>query len=105
MAYLEHGLHCKPLACAFAVFCVLASFGMGNMAQVNSIAGALNASCGISPLVTGLVVTALAGLILLGGLQRIGTVTQWLIPPLSLLYLLGASAFCHAAGCIGGRVW
>ena len=42
MYYIEYGLKSKWLAVMFAVFCVLASFGMGNMAQVNSIAGAMS---------------------------------------------------------------
>ena len=44
MYYIEYGLKCKPLAVVFAIACVLASFGMGNMAQANAIGGALQDS-------------------------------------------------------------
>lgn len=89
IAYLERGLHCKPLALTFAGFCVLASFGMGNMAQVNSMAGALQEAWRVPPWAVGLAATALCAGILWGGIRRIGRVAECLIPPLSLCYLLG----------------
>ena len=73
MYYLTDGLGAKKgckqlgkvLAVLFACFCILASFGIGNMSQINSIAGNMNAAFGVPTLVTGLclmVVTALSSL-------------------------------------------
>lgn len=90
MVYIEKGLGAKPLGKAYALFCVLASFGMGNMAQVNSISTALDASFRIPPLATGIAAALLVGIILLGGIKRIGKVTEKIIPFVSLAYILGA---------------
>lgn len=75
MYYLRDGLGAKPgfrvlgrvLAGLFALFCVLASFGIGNMSQTNSIAGNLEAAFGVPPWVSGGVLAVLTGLILAGG--------------------------------------
>lgn len=93
LAYLERGMHSRPLALAFAGCCVLASLGMGNMAQVNSIAGAAREGFGIPPAVCGMVTAGLAGIILLGGVSRIGKAAQSLILPLSGCYLLWGAVF------------
>ena len=98
MEYLEHGLHKKWLASAFCVFCVFASLGMGNMTQANSIAGALNSSFGIDPLLTGIILALLTALVIFGGLQRIAKVSEALIPFLSIAYLIGGVIIilCHS---------
>lgn len=92
MLYLKNGLHSPLLAGAFALCCVLASFGVGNMSQCNSIAGGLAAVFGVPPRVTGLVTAALLGAALLGGLRRIACITQTLVPLMALFYLGGALA-------------
>ena len=73
----------------FAFFAVMASFGMGNMTQSNAIADALWVSFGVSKAITGLVVTILTILVVLGGIHFIGRVTQVLIPFVGIFYLLG----------------
>lgn len=88
MYVLEHGLKSKPLAVIYAFFCLIASFGIGNMSQGNSIALAFSASFQVPPLVTGVVVMALAGVVLIGGMRRIGAVTEKLIPFMAGFYLL-----------------
>lgn len=90
MHYIERGLKCKPLALAFAFFCMSASFGIGNMTQVNSIATALETSLHIPALATGIAVAALAFLVIVGGIGRIGRLTEKLIPALALCYTGGA---------------
>lgn len=87
MYVLEHGLKCKPLAILYAFFCLVASFGIGNMSQGNSIASALNATWNISPAWSGLVVMILAAVVLIGGVKRLGTVTEKLIPFMAGFYL------------------
>ena len=90
MMYLKKGLHSPFLAGAFALFCVLASFGIGNMSQCNSIAGGLRGVFGVPPQVTGLVTAVLLGAVLLGGLGRISRVTETLVPFMALFYMGGA---------------
>lgn len=89
MVYMEKGLHCRPLALLFAAFCMLASFGIGNMTQANSISSALNHTWGVPPLATGLILALLVGLVILGGLKRIASVTEKVVPFMALFYLAG----------------
>lgn len=76
----------------FSFFAVMASFGMGNMTQSNAIADALWVSFGTSKALTGLVVTILTILVVLGGIRFIGRVTQVLIPFVGIFYLFGTVA-------------
>lgn len=97
MYYIEEGLKnkkgigkiAKPLAVIFSVFCVLASFGIGNMTQVNSISSAMSANFNIPAIVTGIVLAIIAGLIIIGGIKRIASVTEKLVPFMALFYILG----------------
>lgn len=77
------------LGCLFALFAVLASLGMGNMTQSNSIADALWVAFGVDKAKTGLVVAVLTILVVLGGIGSIAKVTQYLVPFMGGLYLLG----------------
>ena len=79
MLYLKNGLRSPLLAGAFALFCVLASFGIGNMSQCNSIAQGLYSSFGISSEIVGTVTAVLLGAVLLGGLKRLSRVTETLV--------------------------
>lgn len=87
MAYLEKGAGKKILAVLFAVFCIFASLGMGNMTQVNSISSAAKDSFGIPEIVTGIAAAAVAFIIISGGIKRIGKASQFLIPILSVVYI------------------
>lgn len=78
----------KILALAFAVFCVLASFGIGNMTQINSIADAVYSNFNISTVVTGVVLAIIAALVIVGGIKRIGQVTEKLVPFMALAYIV-----------------
>ena len=90
MLYLKNGLHSPLLAGAFALFCVLASFGIGNMSQCNSIAQGLSGSFGIPSGIVGAVTAVLLGAVLLGGLKRLSRVTETLVPFMALFYMGGA---------------
>ena len=102
MYYLRDGLGarkgCKQigtvLAILFALFCLLASFGIGNMSQINSIAGNMKAAFGIPSIVTGIVLMVLAGLVILGGIKRIASVTEKLVPFMAIVYIIGALVVC-----------
>ena len=95
MYYIKNGLGSKwkPLAFAFAVFGAVAGFGIGNMTQVNAIADTLHTTFGADTTVVGLVIFVLIGLIILGGLKRIGAVAGKLVPFMAIFYIL-ASLFC-----------
>jgi len=78
------------LGTAFAVFGGVAGFGIGNMVQANSIAAAMQTSFGIEPTVTGLVLLVLTGAVILGGIQRIAAVSNWLVPFMAIGYVAAA---------------
>ena len=98
MYYLSDGLGSKKgckklgrvLAVLFACFCVLASFGIGNMSQINSIAGNMNAAFQVPNLVTGILLMVLSALVILGGLKRVAAVTEKVVPVMALFYIVGA---------------
>lgn len=92
MYYIEKGLHQKWLAVLFAVFCLIASFGIGSIAQVNGISTAMQSSFHVPGFVTGIVICAIAAVIIIGGMKRIVTVTEKFVPLMALLYIFGALA-------------
>lgn len=73
----------------FALCVVLASFGMGNMVQANSMAQALEGALHIPPLATGVTAALLTGFALAGGLGRLSRVCEGLVPVMAVLYLAG----------------
>ena len=90
MYTLRKGLGLPWLGTIFALLTSLAAFGIGNMVQANSVADSLQSSrLGVSPMITGLVLAAVTAAVILGGIQRIGQVTQVLVPFMSVLYLAG----------------
>ena len=100
MYYLKDGLGSKKgckiigsvLAVLFSIFCVIASFGIGNMSQVNSIAVNMGSAFHIPALGTGIILMIIAGLVIVGGLMRIASVTEKLVPFMAVIYLIGAIA-------------
>ena len=100
MYYLRDGLGAKKgckqigaiLAAAFSLFCFLASFGIGNMTQVNSISGNMEAVFGVPTWVSGIVVLVLCALVIVGGLKRIATVTEKIVPFMVVIYMIGTIA-------------
>ena len=97
MYYLRDGLGSKKgckgigkvLAGLFAFFCLFASFGIGNMTQVNAISGNMMNVFGVPTWVTGLVIMILVGLVVVGGLKRIAAVTEKIVPFMVILYMIG----------------
>ncbi len=94
MFALKNGFKVKwlgsVLAVAFAVFTVIASFGIGNLTQANSIASAVNATFGLPTWVTGLIIAVLAAVIVLGGIKSIGRVSGKIVPIMAVFYAAGA---------------
>ena len=89
MVYLERGFGSRGLAVLFAVLCTLASFGLGCGTQANSIAGAFRETFGIDVRVTGILLALSSAAVILGGVRRIGKVTEKLVPFMTLAYVLG----------------
>ena len=92
MYYIEKGLGrgWKPLAVLFALFGGFASFGIGNISQSSEIAGAMNGLFGIDPLVTGILLAVIVGVVIIGGVKRIGQVTEKLVPGMAVIYIVCA---------------
>ena len=86
MYYLEDGLGFRPGAIVFAVCCVLASLGMGNLTQVNSAAQALWIGFGIPFSVSGVVLAVVTGLIVCGGIRQIAFLAEKAIPLMAIAF-------------------
>lgn len=90
MYFLQKGLNNRMLAVFFAFFGSLAAFGIGNMVQANSVADAVNEAFGLPPFLTGFILAIIAGAVILGGIKRIASITEKLVPFMAALYVLGA---------------
>ena len=84
------GKNWRWMATAFAVFGGLAGFGIGNMVQANGIASAISNAFGTPEWVTGVILVVLTGLVVLGGIRRIGAVAELLVPAMCVGYVLCA---------------
>jgi alanine or glycine:cation symporter, AGCS family len=98
MYYMEFGLKqkigkwAKRLAVVFASATLLCALGTGNMAQSNSMADAMSSSYAIPNWVSGLVITFLVLLVVIGGLRRIAEVTSRLVPFMAIIYVGATTA-------------
>ncbi len=105
MYYITNGLgkKWKPLAYIFSVFGMLAAFGIGNAVQVGEITSAINtaiqaynpgmaASAGTINVVIGAIIAIIVALVLLGGIKRLGSVTEKLVPFMSVIYIIACLA-------------
>ncbi|MBQ3105235.1 MAG: sodium:alanine symporter family protein [Lachnospiraceae bacterium] len=111
MYYIKNGLGegWKWLGTVFCVLGALAAFGIGNMTQVNTIAGSINTAIDafggntgavavvlfgqtvpVSSIVIGVIVAAIVALVLFGGIKRIGSVTEKLVPVMAAVYIVAA---------------
>lgn len=90
MYYIQNGLGLKWLAVLFAVFAALTCFGTGNATQANSISVALDATLGINPVITAIVLTLIVGAVILGGIRRIASVNEKLVPFMAVFYVIVA---------------
>ncbi|AFD00767.1 amino acid carrier protein (sodium:alanine symporter family) [Methanocella conradii HZ254] len=120
MYYIEKGLKNRWLALAFAGCAAIATVGGGGMAQANSIANGISYQLGVDwamplPIIgqvsaigilVGLTLTLFTGLVIIGGIKRIGIVASWLIPFLSIFYVGGGmlvmlASYDRVPGAIG----
>src|SRR5699024_276465 len=77
------------LSILFAVFAVLASFGIGNMTLANTVASSVQDSFGVPGWVSGVVMAVFAAVVLIGGIKTIGRVTAGFVPLMIVLYVVG----------------
>lgn len=91
MYYIENGLGQKWLGVLFAIFTLIAALGIGNTVQANAAAGALTASSLEVPrYITSIVIAFFTGMVILGGVKRIGRIASYIVPIMGLLYITGA---------------
>jgi AGCS family alanine or glycine:cation symporter len=102
MYALEKGLGMKWLGVLFALFTVVASFGIGNMVQANSISTLAATNFGVSTQVTGIVLMVLTAIVILGGLKSIARVCELLVPVMAVGYVVGCLAILVSNA---GYIW
>ena len=92
MYYIERGLgrKWKPVAVFFAFALMVTSFMTGNAVQANTVATQVFDSFGVDPWITGLVTASIVGVVILGGISRIGKVTSIVAPAMAAVYVAGA---------------
>lgn len=91
MYVLERGMKAKWLGMVFAALTAVAAFGIGNTVQANSLATLAHETFGISPWVSGGLLTALTAIVILGGIRSIARVCELLIPFMAGFYVLGCA--------------
>ncbi|SFO39092.1 MULTISPECIES: alanine/glycine:cation symporter family protein [Actinomadura] len=95
MHYLREGIQGRLgwfLGGFFAIAGAIAAFGIGNMVQANTVAENVEDEWGLAPWATGLIVTVLAGAVILGGIKSIGRITSAFVPIMIVFYIVGAAA-------------
>ncbi len=90
MYYIKNGLGSRWLAILFAIFSMIACIGTGNATQSNSISGVLHSSFNIPLWVTGIILTVIVGLVIIGGVKRIASVNEKLVPLMAIFFILAA---------------
>jgi AGCS family alanine or glycine:cation symporter len=89
MYVLKNGLGLPWLGWVFALFGALAAFGVGNLVQANSVALVFRTEMGIPVWITGFFLALFTWLVIIGGIKRIATVAEFLVPIMCLVYILG----------------
>ncbi|MFV8834874.1 sodium:alanine symporter family protein [Aquisalimonas sp.] len=93
MYYIKNGLGAKWawLGGVFAAFAMIAAFGIGNTVQSNAVADVIQSNMAIPHWVTGLVLSVLVFMVIIGGIRRIAKVAEKLVPLMALVYIVGAT--------------
>jgi alanine or glycine:cation symporter, AGCS family len=92
MYYMKNRLNLKWLAILFSVATIFSAFGTGSLPQINSISNSFFSTFGISHWITGAVLSVLLAAVILGGIKRIASVTEKLVPFMAIVYFFGAIA-------------
>lgn len=94
--YISRGLNNKPLAAFFAVSIIIALGFIGNMVQANSIADSVYTAFSVPQWATGIFVFAIAGFIFIGGVRRIASFAEKMVPLMALVYIVGSLTIIFA---------
>jgi AGCS family alanine or glycine:cation symporter len=89
MYVLERGMNKKWLAVIFAAFTAVSAFGIGNMVQANSISSLVQETFGIQTWITGIILTVLTAIVIIGGIKSIAKVCEKLVPFMAIFYVAG----------------
>lgn len=92
MYYLAKGLHQKWLGTLFSILVIPFAFVISAVVDTNTIAGTIQEQFGVNPMATGAVLAVLCGIVVFGGIRRIGVVCEWLAPIMGSLYILSGLA-------------
>ena len=88
----------RPMAVFFSIAIIIALGCIGNMVQSNSISNAMHTAFGVPLVITGIVTAILAGAVFFGGVARLASVTEKIVPFMAAIYIIGGSYViaCHA---------
>ena len=92
MYYISKGLGVKWLAILFAIFAMIACLGTGNATQSNSISGSIESAFSVPSWITGLILTVIVAVVILGGVKRIASVNEKLVPVMAVFFILASIA-------------
>lgn len=87
MYYMSKGLGWKKGAYLFCTFAAVASLGVGNMVQANAVSTGLKSSLNVPTQITGIILAAVVGLVIIGGIKRISIIAEKLIPFMAIVYI------------------
>lgn len=92
MYYIKNGLGKKWgwLATLFAIFAMIACIGTGNATQSNLISDVFNKNFGVATWITGIILTVIVATVILGGVKRIASINEKLVPVMAILFILSA---------------
>jgi AGCS family alanine or glycine:cation symporter len=86
----KYGGNWKWLGWLFAFFAFIASVGIGNMVQSNSVAAAVNNQLNVAPWITGLILAVAVGAVIIGGIKSIARVSEKIVPVMAVIYVIGS---------------
>lgn len=89
MSYLKYGLRLPTIGAIFAVCATIGGLGGGNISQANSISLVMSTQFNIATHITGILLAVVLGLVIIGGIRRIGQIAEKLVPSMVVLYSLG----------------
>lgn len=97
MVYMERGLKSKSLARIFCICLIIASFGMGNMAQANAVSMAMSDNFSIKPVYSGIILTIICAMVILKDMKGLAAFTEKIVPFMSIIYISGTLViiFCN----------
>ena len=90
MYYIKNGLKLPWLAAIFAIFAMIACIGTGNATQSNSIASVFETNFDVAPWIVGIILTLIVGVVILGGVKRIASVNEKLVPIMAIFFILSS---------------